>query len=183
MFAFWTTLSRGSLWHTLPRVPRPPAKPAGSKMHFTAEPGIQALSFERPLEWELYLLIWLCWVLVVARGVFSLHCSMQTLSYDMWDLVPWPGIEPRPLVLEVWNLSHWTTREVPMNVFFIEVSTVDLQCHVSFSCTAQWFSYRHITEYILLFKFYSHIGYHGILSIAPALSGRFPEQELRALSS
>ena len=27
----------------------------------------------------LYLCIWLCWVLVVARGIFSLPCSM-------WDL-------------------------------------------------------------------------------------------------
>ena len=62
---------------------------------------------------------------------------MQTLSYDMWDLVPRPGIKPRPLVLEVWNLSHWATREVPINIFFIEVITVGFQCLVSFSCTAQ----------------------------------------------
>ena len=27
-------------------------------------------------------------------------------------LVPWPGIKPRPPVLGVWKLSHWTTREV-----------------------------------------------------------------------
>ena len=35
----------------------------------------------------------------------------------MWDLVPWPRIElriqPRPLALGAWSLSHWTTREVP----------------------------------------------------------------------
>ena len=31
----------------------------------------------------------------------------------MWDLVPRPGIKPRPPALEVWNLSHWTNREVP----------------------------------------------------------------------
>ena len=29
-----------------------------------------------------------------ARGIFS--CDMQTLSCDMQDLVPWPGIEPKP---------------------------------------------------------------------------------------
>ena len=28
----------------------------------------------------------------------------------MWDLVPQPGIEPRPPALEAQNLSHWTTR-------------------------------------------------------------------------
>ena len=27
--------------------------------------------------------------------------------------VPWPGIEPRHPALGAWNLTHWTTREVP----------------------------------------------------------------------
>ena len=49
--------------------------------------------------------------LVVACGIFS--CSMQTLSWGMWDLVPWPGIEPRPPALGVWSLNHWTPREAP----------------------------------------------------------------------
>ena len=31
----------------------------------------------------------------------------------MWDLIPWPGIEPWPPTLGVGRLSHWTTREVP----------------------------------------------------------------------
>ena len=31
----------------------------------------------------------------------------------MWDLVPWPGINPRPPVLGAQNLSHWTTSELP----------------------------------------------------------------------
>ena len=30
---------------------------------------------------NIYLLVWLCWVLVVAHGIFS--CSMQTLSYSI----------------------------------------------------------------------------------------------------
>ena len=50
------------------------------------------------------------------QEIFS--CSMQTLSCGMWDLVPWPGIEPGPPTLEVRNLSHWTTREVSELVFF-----------------------------------------------------------------
>ena len=29
----------------------------------------------------------------------------------MWDLVPWPEIEPRPLALGAWTLSHWTTHQ------------------------------------------------------------------------
>ena len=35
----------------------------------------------------------------------------------MWDLVPWPGIEPRPPTLGAQSLSHWSPREVPR--FFI----------------------------------------------------------------
>ena len=35
------------------------------------------------------------------------------LSCSMWDLVPWPGIEPGSLLLGMWSLSHWSTREVP----------------------------------------------------------------------
>ena len=38
---------------------------------------------------------------------------MQTVRCGMWDLVPWPGIEPRPPALGAWSLSHCTTREVP----------------------------------------------------------------------
>ena len=38
----------------------------------------------------------------MACGIFSLRCSM-------WDLVPRPGTEPRPLALGAWSLSHWTT--------------------------------------------------------------------------
>ena len=55
--------------------------------------------------------IWLWQVLVVACRIFS--CSM-------WDLFPWPGIEPGSPALGAWNLSHWTTREVPSAVILQE---------------------------------------------------------------
>ena len=29
-------------------------------------------------------------------------------------LVPWPGIEPTPLVVEVQSLNHWTTGEMSL---------------------------------------------------------------------
>ena len=32
-------------------------------------------------------------------------------------LVPQLGFEPIPLVLGVWSLNHWTTREVPTVIF------------------------------------------------------------------
>ena len=45
---------------------------------------------------------------------------MQTLSCGMWDLVLQLRIEPGPPVLEVWSLSHWTTREGPLTVSYKE---------------------------------------------------------------
>ena len=33
-------------------------------------------------------------------------------------LVPQPGIEPMPPVVEAWGLNHWTAREVPAHIFF-----------------------------------------------------------------
>ena len=59
---------------------------------------------------SIYLCTWLCQVLVTACGIFS--CSMQTLSCGVWDLVPWPGIEPRAPALGAQSLSPWPTREV-----------------------------------------------------------------------
>ena len=46
---------------------------------------------------SLKIFIWLYWVL---------------LSCSMWDLVPWPGIQPETPSLGTWSLSHWTTTEV-----------------------------------------------------------------------
>ena len=51
-----------------------------------------------------YLFIWLRWVLVAAYGTFS--CSLQTLSCGMWDLAPWPGIEPT-LGAQCLRFSTW----------------------------------------------------------------------------
>ena len=42
-----------------------------------------------------------------------IHLTASSLSCGMWDLLPCPGIEPWPPALGAWNLSHWTTREVP----------------------------------------------------------------------
>ena len=43
-------------------------------------------------------------------AVLDLRCGTQ-------DLVPQPGIEPRPPALEVQSLSHWGTREVLELIF------------------------------------------------------------------
>ena len=59
--------------------------------------------------------IWLCWVLVVVQRLFS--CSMWNLSCGMWDLVPWPGIEPGPPALGGQSPNHWTKRDVAGHTF------------------------------------------------------------------
>ena len=43
---------------------------------------------------------------------------MRTLSCYVWDLVPWPGMEPRPPAFGARSLSPWTSREVPTCWFF-----------------------------------------------------------------
>ena len=79
----------------------------------------------------IYLFSWLCWVLVATRGIvamcriFVVVCGifsygMWALSCGMWDLVPSPGIEPRPPALGPWSLIHWTVREVPSLVLETE---------------------------------------------------------------
>ena len=45
--------------------------------------------------------------------VFFFFNNIYVFSCSMWDLVPWPGIEPRLPTLGMRSLSHWTTREVP----------------------------------------------------------------------
>ena len=48
---------------------------------------------------------------------FGFVLAALDLSCSMWDLAPWPGIEPRPPELGAWSLSHWTTTKVPILLF------------------------------------------------------------------
>ena len=45
--------------------------------------------------------------------VFFNIFAVLGLSCNMWDLVPWPGIKPRPPALGAWSLSHGITWDVP----------------------------------------------------------------------
>ena len=67
-------------------------------------------------------------------AVPGLSCNMRDLlvaacrllvAACMQDLVPWPGIEPRPPALGAWSLTHKTTKEVP-SVLFQSTLTEDL---------------------------------------------------------
>ena len=45
-------------------------------------------------------------------AVLSLSCSTWTLSCGVWNLVPWPGVEPGASCTGSSKSCHWTTREV-----------------------------------------------------------------------
>ena len=58
----------------------------------------------------------------LASSVYSTHLPPWLMSMKcialfffgcMWDLNPWPGIEPAYPALEACSLNYWTTREVP----------------------------------------------------------------------
>ena len=55
------------------------------------------------------------------------------LNWDIWDLIPWPGVKLQPPALGVQSLSCWTTREVPTTAFLwvFEYSCVHF-CRKSF---------------------------------------------------
>ena len=66
------------------------------------------------------------------------------------------------------RIIHKTHYHKPMFcvVFLKKFVGVDLQCCVSFRCTAKWISYTCI--YIpLFFRFFSHIGHYRVLSRVP----------------
>ena len=55
---------------------------------------------------NIHVLIWLFQFLVWHSDFFFFF------SCGTWDLIPWPGIEPRPPAMGMRSLSHWTIREV-----------------------------------------------------------------------
>ena len=63
------------------------------------------------------------------------------LSCSMWDLAPWPGIEPGPPALGTQSPSHWTTREVPKSIIFICLGNQKIHVtHFIMIFTWLWFS-------------------------------------------
>ena len=66
-------------------------------------------------------------------GVFG---PAPGLGCNVWDLVPRPGIEPRPPASGAQSLSHWAAREVPAGSHFSREGTAaGVSCEES--CTSQ----------------------------------------------
>ena len=70
--------------------------------------------------WLHQVLVWGTWDLRCHEQ--NLSCRMQALSSGIWDLVSWPGIEPRLPALEAQGLNHWTARELPSLQFWLHFS-------------------------------------------------------------
>ena len=74
---------------------------------------------------------------VAACGIFS--CGI-------WDLVPWSGVELGPPTLGAWNLSHWTTREVPF-LTCIFIYFIIYFIPIDFNMKLILFTYQHQTDF------------------------------------
>ena len=55
----------------------------------------------------------LCCKSFFLKKLLFIYLAAPGLTCGMQDLVPWPGIEPRPPAVGAQSLIHWTTREVP----------------------------------------------------------------------
>ena len=92
-------------------------------------------------------------------------CHMQDLSYDMQalscgmrDLTTWPGIKPKPPALRTWSLTHWTTREVPNQSWFLWKAKPCCPCPPPVTPGKE-------TMHISLLSSISHLLYFKLLSI------------------
>ena len=63
------------------------------------------------------------WGMPFLFGLLLLVGARELFSWGLRNLLPWPGIEPRPPALGVWSRSHWTTREVPKHCRFWFISS------------------------------------------------------------
>ena len=58
----------------------------------------------------------ICWENVFFFFIF-INLAALDLICGMWNLFSEPRIEHGPPALEAWSLSHWTTGEVPAEMF------------------------------------------------------------------
>ena len=82
---------------------------------------VQHSCLKNPMDrgaWWATVKIFICIYLFICLTALHPSCGMQTkISWGMWDLVSWPGIEPKAPALGALSLSHQTMREVPGKIF------------------------------------------------------------------
>ena len=103
----------------------------------------------------------ICWVWFFFFLTFIfIYLAAQNLTCGMWDLVPWPGIEPSPPESGVQSLSHWTTREFPVECFIhsclfnhVHCFSVGLKYFIMITfeicyemCLQEWVSILYVSE-------------------------------------
>ena len=76
------------------------------------DPGIEPISLKSPSLADKFFTTSDIW-----ETLLSFSCNIRTLSCKMWDLATVTRHQTRPPPLDVWNLSYWTTREVPTFLF------------------------------------------------------------------
>ena len=92
-----------------------------------------ALSYHQqryPVIWAIAIM---CFFVLITYVFIDL--TVLGLSCSMWDLVPWPGIEPVPPPWGAWSLSHWTTREVLPSCVYNQISECVCVCVCVCTCT------------------------------------------------
>ena len=99
-----------------------------------------------------FIIIFLIFIYLFGCAGSQLRRAGSSAEAYMWDLVPRPGIKPRPPTLGAWSLSTvppgkslrgilktpWKVRQLRNALFFFFYwSMVDLQCCISFRRTAK----------------------------------------------
>lgn len=69
-------------------------------------------------------------------NVLFLSFSFLTMPCGMWILVPRVGNELLPSTLDVWNLNHWTSRDVPLS-FLMEMFNLLSIVYYNAKCLAR----------------------------------------------
>ena len=96
-----------------------------------------------------YFIFWLLQVLAAVRriSISMWHARPSvatcTLSRGMQDLVPRPGIEPRPSALGAQSLSHWSTKEVQKHCILLSSIYYGV---LSFRCVLK---YNHVVFFLI----------------------------------
>ena len=113
----------------------------------------------------------------MASGVLSCStwdlftCNVWTLSWGMWDLVPWLGIEPMPPAPEAQSLSHWTTKDVPIFLLLLFL-VAGLLTHCTLTPGASMTLQGHYGTVGILRKFFPCWFQTCFLTVLPTESGR-----------